>query len=148
MLERLYQKYRASGFEIVAVGEYDTVNAMKANLDQLKITFPAVYESEARDARQKTKHFEYRRSTGDVRNWGSPWYLFLEPATLNKDGDVLLTRTNVINGEMIESEGETFIRRKLGLSAVAEKLNSLNKNGTGVCLPEKPDLLKNPADKP
>lgn len=117
MLQRLYDKYREKGLSVVAVGEYDTVAAMKANLEALKVTFPAVYESENRSAKQTSLHYGYRQSTGDKRNWGSPWYIFLKPATMEKSGDVLTKKTFVINGEMIESEGEIFIRRNLGLGA-------------------------------
>ena len=75
MLERLYKKYKASGLGIIAVGEYDPVTAMRSNLETLKITFPAVYESESRGDKQKTLHYEYRKVTGDSRNWGSPYYV-------------------------------------------------------------------------
>lgn len=114
-LQRFYDKYKAKGLDIIAVGEYDSVAAMKTNLDALKITFPAVYESESRDAREKTLHFDYRKVTGDARKWGSPWYLLLTAAAIEKKGDVLTHKTFVINGEMIEAEGEKFIREKLGL---------------------------------
>ena len=58
---------------------------------------------------------EYRKSTGDNRNWGSPWYVLLDPRAMEKKGDVLVKKTHIINGEMIEAEGERFIRQKLGL---------------------------------
>ena len=41
--QKLYDKYKANGFDVIGVGEYDTVAAMKTNLDQFKITFPVVY---------------------------------------------------------------------------------------------------------
>ena len=115
MLERLYTKYKAKGFGIIAVGEYDPVVAMETNLDALKITFPAVYESENRADKQKTLHYEYRKSTGDARGWGSPWSIFLMPSMMEKKGELLTKKTFVINGEMIEAEGEKFIRKQLGL---------------------------------
>src|SRR5258708_21473448 len=71
MLEKLYEKYSAAGLGIIAVGEYDPVASMKTNLDALKITFPAVYESENRTEKQNTLHFSYRKVTGDTQNWGS-----------------------------------------------------------------------------
>lgn len=117
MLIRLYNKYKADGLEIVAVGEYDPLPSLKTNLDLLKIPFPAVYESDERAAKQKTLHYEYRRTTGDARGWGSPWYIFLETDKMEKKGDVLVKRTHIINGEMIEAEGNVFIREKLGLAA-------------------------------
>jgi thiol-disulfide isomerase/thioredoxin len=116
MVERLYEKYKDKGLAIIGVGEYDTVDAMKKVLDNFKITFPAVYESENRSEREKTSHFGYRRATGDSRNWGSPYYVFLIPSSMEKKGDVLTNKTFVINGEMIESEGEAFIRKQLKLS--------------------------------
>lgn len=133
MLQRLYDKYRGKGLEIIAVGEYDPVAAMKANLDTLKITFPAVYESENRTEKQNTLHYSYRKSTGDNRNWGSPWYIFLNPATMEPKGDVLTRRTFVINGELIEAEGEKFIREKLGLPAASANAVSAKNTSIEVC---------------
>ena len=115
MVERLYEKYKDKGLAFIGVGEYGTVDAMKGILDQFKITFPAVYESENRADREKTLHYSYRQSTGDTRNWGSPYYVFLMPKSMEKKGDVLTKKTFVINGEMIESEGEAFIRKQLKL---------------------------------
>lgn len=137
MLERLYQKYKSYGFEIVAVGEYDPVGNMRSNLSSLQITFPAVYESESRDDREKTKHYEYRRSTGDNRKWGSPWYIFLTPAAFLKGGEALVKKTHIINGEMIEAEGENFIREKLGLPKEDGKA-SVSEKKIEVCDPAKP----------
>lgn len=136
-LPRLYDKYKDKGLEIVGVGEYDPVTNMKTNLDSLKITFPAVYESESRDDREKTKHFDYRRSTGDSRKWGSPWYIFLTPAAFEKKGDTLVKKTHVINGEMIEVEGEKFIRERLGLPKDETKA-AVADNKIEVCDPTKP----------
>ena len=121
MLQRFYDKYKANGLEIVAVGEYDPVATMKTNLDTLKITFPAVYESEQRTDKQKTTHYGYRTTTGDKRGWGSPWYVFLLPSRMEKKSDVITKKTFVINGEMVEAEGEKFIREHLGLPAVVTK---------------------------
>jgi len=132
----------------VAVGEYDPVAAMKTNLDALKITFPAVYESELRTDKQKTLHYEYRKSTGDTRGWGSPWYIFLSPSTMEKKGDALTKKTSIINGELIESEGEKFIRQHLGLAAVETKPTMAPVADSGkieVCDPEKQTVdLKKP----
>ena len=115
--QKLYEKYKANGFDVIGVGEYDTVAAMKTNLDAYKITFPVVYESDARDAKQKTLHYEYRKSVGDTRGWGSPWNVFLEPAKLVSKGDVLTEKIFIVNGELIEVEAEKFVRAKLGLPA-------------------------------
>ncbi len=137
-LQKFYDKYKANGLEIVGVGEYDPVISIKTNLDNLKITFPVVYESESRNEREKTEHYAYRRSTGDMRNWGSPWYVLLEPAAFEKKGDKLVKKTHVINGEMIETEGEKFIREKLGLPAVETKATTSKTGKVEPCDPDKP----------
>lgn len=113
--EKFYQKYKDKGLEIVGVGEYGTVEEMKASLETFKITFPAVYESDSRNSKQQTTHYEYRRQTGDSRNWGSPWSIFIETAKMEKKGDVLVKKATIVNGELIEAEAEAFIREKLGL---------------------------------
>ena len=134
--QKLYDKYKASGLEVVGVGEYDTVEAMRASLDTFKITFPVVYESDAKDAKQKTPHFEYRKSTGDTRNWGSPWHIFLIPSDLKKKGDTLTEKAFVVNGELIEAETEVFIREKLGLPK-EEKKAEVSQNKTVEACEEK-----------
>jgi thiol-disulfide isomerase/thioredoxin len=134
ILQRFHDKYASKGLGIVAIGGYDPVAAMRSNLDALKITFPAVYESESRADKQKTLHYQYRRFTGDTRGWGSPWYIFLTPATMESKGDILTRRAFIINGEVIEAEGEKFIREKLGLTPT----DSVTASKTGVievCLP-------------
>ena len=49
---------------------------------------------------------------------------------------------------MIATDGEKFIRQRLGLPAEESKLNSLNKSAAEVCDPEKPAQLKKPKEKP
>lgn len=140
-LQRFYDKYKAAGLEIIGVGEYDPVDRMKLNLDFYKVTFPVVYESENRTEKQNTKHYEYRRSTGDDRNWGSPWYIFLDPAKFEKKGDTLVKKTHVINGEMIEAEGEKYIREHLGLPAAEPRATGARSDSVEVCDPAKPATL-------
>ena len=119
--QKFYDKYKAQGFDVIGVSEYASVADAKANLDDKKITFPVVYESESREAKQKTPHYGYRQKTGDARGWGSPWNIFLIPADLKTKGDTLTEKTFVVNGELIEAETEAFIRQKLGLPAEAAK---------------------------
>ena len=145
-LTKLYEKYKAAGLEIVGVGEYDPLAMMKDNQQQFKIPFPLVYESENRDQREKTLHADYRKTTGDTRKWGSPWYIFIEPAIMEKKGDTLLKKTHVINGEMIQTEGEAFIRQKLGLPAIDAKAATAKSDSVEVCDPneKKTTELKKP----
>ncbi len=134
-LQRFYDQYKDKGLGIVAIGLYDPVETMKNSLELLKVTFPAVYESADRSAKQTSLHYSYRRSTGDVRGWGSPWYIFLLPSMMEKKGDVLTRKTFIINGEVIEKEGEAFIRKHLGLPADA-KAGSVASNTIEVCDPD------------
>lgn len=115
--QKLYEKYKANGFDVIGVSEYASIDDAKANLDFYKITFPVVVESDSKDAKQKTPHYDYRKETGDTRGWGSPWNLFIEAANLENKGDTLLKKAFVVNGELIEAEAEKFIRQKLGLPA-------------------------------
>ena len=149
ILQQFYDKYKTKGLYIIAVGEYDPVDSMKASFDTFKLTFPVVYESESRAERQNTTHYQIRTATGDTRKWGSPWYIFLEPATLEKKDDVLLRKANVINGEIIEAEGEKFIRQKLGLPEEDTKTSAAKKSEIEVCDPDKTTTtLKKPEPKP
>lgn len=141
--QKFYEKYKASGFEIIGVGEYASVADMKTSLDTYKITFPVVYESDSTAAKQKTPHYEYRKTTGDTRNWGSPWSIFLVPANLKK-GEFLTEKTFIVNGELIEAEAEAFIREKLGLpkeDKKDDKKTSMLKPGE-VCDPMALNLRK------
>lgn len=147
-VQAMYEKYKGNGFDVIAVGEYDPVDSMKAHINQYKLTFPVVWESDARTAKQKTSHYEYRRSVGDTRNWGSPWYIFLEVDKLEPNGPVLTKKAPVVNGELIRPDVETFIREKLGLAPTADlKLNSLD--AAEVCDPAKSSTsLVRPEVKP
>ena len=80
--------------------------------------YPVVSESELREDRDKTAHFGYRQLTGDTRKWGSPWNIFLEPASLAKTGDVLTEKAWVVNGELIEADVDKFIADRLKLATV------------------------------
>ena len=113
---QLYAKYKANGLEVVGVSEYATLDATRNHFGTAGAPYTIVVESEGREWRDKTSHYGYRKTTGDTRNWGSPWNIFLEPAKFNKKGDVLAEKAWVVNGELIEAEVEKFIRARLGLS--------------------------------
>lgn len=135
IVKRLYEKYRASGLEVVGVSEYDTIEKTKANLEFSKLDFPVVTESEALKDRLTTTHYQVRTATGDTRKWGSPWYIFLEPAKFAKTGDVLTQKTHLVNGEIIEPEVDKFIASKLGAGAATASAVKNSKPGE-VCEPE------------
>jgi thiol-disulfide isomerase/thioredoxin len=116
-VQKMYDKYKSAGLDVIAVGLYGSMDEMKTHLDFYKFTFPVVYESLSSGDREKTAHYKYRSELGDTRRWGSPWNIFLEPGNLKKDGEVLTEKAFIANGELIEVETEKFIRQKLGLPA-------------------------------
>jgi thiol-disulfide isomerase/thioredoxin len=113
---KLYEKYKEQGFAVVGVSEYGTRDAVSAFFGPTGAPYPVVSESELREDREKTAHYGYRQLTGDTRKWGSPWNIFLEPATLSKTGDVLTEKAWVVNGELIEADVDKFIGDKLKAS--------------------------------
>ena len=114
----LYEKYKAQGFEIVAVSEYGTRDDVKNYFGPMGPPYRVVSESESREDRDKTPHYAYRQLTGDTRKWGSPWNIFLEPAKCNSKGDVLMEKAWVVNGELVEAEVDKFIHDRLAANAV------------------------------
>jgi thiol-disulfide isomerase/thioredoxin len=117
---KLYEKYKAQGFEMVGVSEYGSAEDSRKYFEGLGgAAFPVVVESEGADAREKTTHFGYRQAVGDPRRWGSPFNVFLEPAKLNKSGEILTEKAWVVGGELIEKDAEQFIRERLGITAQA-----------------------------
>ncbi|HEY6805108.1 MAG TPA: TlpA disulfide reductase family protein [Pyrinomonadaceae bacterium] len=112
---KLYEKYKGQGFQVIGISEYGSRDDVKAYFGEAGAPYPIVTESESRDDKQKTPHYGYRQLTGDSRNWGSPWNIFLEPSKLNASGDVLTEKAWVVNGELIEDEVDKFIESKLSL---------------------------------
>jgi thiol-disulfide isomerase/thioredoxin len=118
---KLYEKYKDQGFVIIGVSEYGSRDEVKNFFGPAGSPYPVVSESETRDARDKTPHYGYRQLTGDTRKWGSPWNIFLEPASLLKTGDVLTEKAWVVNGELIEADVDKFIAEHLK-TATATKI--------------------------
>jgi thiol-disulfide isomerase/thioredoxin len=106
---KLYEKYKDQGFAVIGVSEYGTRDAVTAFFAPGGAPYPVVSESETREDRDKTAHFGYRQATGDTRKWGSPWNIFLEPASLAKTGDVVTEKAWVVNGELVEADVDKFI---------------------------------------
>lgn len=113
----LYEKYKAQGFEIVGVSEYGSRDDVKNFFGPTGAPYPVVTESESRDDREKTAHYGYRQLTGDTRRWGSPWNIFLEPSKCSSNGDVLMEKAWVVNGELIEADVDKFIHDRLAANA-------------------------------
>jgi glutathione peroxidase-family protein len=128
-VESLYQKYKSDGLAIIGVAEYDSLEKVRNHIKQFKVTFPVVYESEKLDEREKTVHFQQRRSAGDTRKWGSPWYVFIEPDKILVEGEVITKPTVVVNGELIREQAEKFVREKLGLEKQGGSGQNTGPNG-------------------
>lgn len=137
---KLYEKYKADGFDVIGVSEYGTLDEVKTCFGEKGATYTIVTESESKEARDKTTHYAYRQTTGDTRRWGSPWNIFLEPSKLTKSGDVLMEKAWVVNGELIEADVEKFIRERLGLDAAKTTAAlSASTNSNTPCEPLKLD---------
>ena len=119
-VQELHKKYGKDGLGVIGVAEYDSLEKIKKNYEQNNLTFPSVYESTTYPERLTTAHYAHRTSAGDTRKWGSPWYVFLDPAKLQA-GDVLAAKAQVVNGELIKPEVEKFIREKLAGGSVASR---------------------------
>lgn len=112
-VDKLYQKYKDQGFLVIGIGEYASLDQIRQFWGEAGPPYPVVVESESRDEKLKTLHYTYRQSTGDNRNWGSPWNIFLEPSKVSRKGDVLTEKAWVVNGELIEDEVDKFIASKV-----------------------------------
>lgn len=110
---KLYEKYKDKGFEVIGVSEYAPRTEVFSHFGAAGAPFPIYSESESREDRDKTLHYTYRQLTGDTRNWGSPWNIFLEPDKVKPKGDILTEKAWVVNGELIEDEVDKFIASKV-----------------------------------
>ena len=127
VLTKLYEKYNPHGLDVIAVSEYATRDDVRKFFGDGDAPYTVVVESESNEARDKTTHYTYRQACGDKRNWGSPFNVFLEPATLKKDGAVLTEKAWIVGGELIEKDVDKFIRQRLGLEKEVDKTTTETK---------------------
>ena len=111
---KLYEKYKDQGFQVIGISECASRADVRNFFGADGPPYPVVTESESRQDKQNTPHYEYRQLTGDKRNWGSPWNIFLEPDKVTPTGDLLVEKAWVVNGELIEEEVDKFIASKVG----------------------------------
>lgn len=135
-VQGLQEKYASAGLGIIGVGLYDPVSSMKNHIEQYKLTFPSVAETEKREARLTSNHYTLRNSVGDKRKWGTPMYIFLDPASLKPSGEVLTDTTTMVTGELIKQDAEKYVRGKLGLDGAAAAIG-FKKETIEECEPEK-----------
>jgi thiol-disulfide isomerase/thioredoxin len=125
---KLYEKYKDKGFEVIGVSEYGTKDEVRTFFGEAGAPYPVVVESEGRDVRDKTAHYGYRQLTGDTRNWGSPWNIFLEPEKVKEKGDILTEKAWVVNGELVEEEVDKFIASKVQGSSKDQASSTVKKD--------------------
>jgi peroxiredoxin len=141
--QKLYDKYKDKGFDVIGVSEYASLTDTKLHLKDKQITFTVVSESDSRASKLLTLHYQYRQKTGDTRSWGTPWNIFIEQANYKSKGDEIVKKAFVVNGELIEIEVEKFIRQKLGLPADEKKSAANAENKViEVCAEDKITLKK------
>lgn len=116
--QKLYEEYKDLGLGVIGVSMYDSVDALRREIKLRMVTFPVVVETTELSARKTSQHFKYRVETGDIRKWGTPWNIFLEPSKLATEGKILTRKAFVVNGELREEEAEAFIRERLGLPPI------------------------------
>jgi len=117
---KLYEKYKNQGFQVIGVSEYAPRTEVFSHFGATGLPYPIVTESESREDKSNTLHYTYRQLTGDTRNWGSPWNIFLEPAKVNPKGEILTEKAWVVNGELIEEEVDKFIASKVQAPSTAQ----------------------------
>lgn len=116
---KLQEKYKDQGFEVIGISVYGSRQEVKDFFGPSGPPYKVVTEAEVREDREKTPHYSYRQASGDRRRWGSPWNVFLEPAKLNQNGDVLTEKAWIVSGELIETEIEKFIDERLKATSAA-----------------------------
>lgn len=146
VVARLYEKYQAQGLSVVGVSEYGSRDTVKQFFGPNGPPYPIVTESDDRAAREQTTHFGYRKLTGDGRNWGSPWHIFLEPATWPTTGDIVTEKATVVNGELIEADADKFIAERL--AALSMKPVPAKPAPAAKPVPTPAMQTKNPTPKP
>lgn len=114
-VKRLYDKYRRRGLGVVIVMEYSTPEDVRLHVNRIGIDYPVVIETDSRSARKKSSHYRYRRQVGDNRKWGTPFYIIIDRRDLKPAGPdgLLANHIYTVSGEIMESEAEAFIEKKL-----------------------------------
>ena len=114
VLKRLYDKYKSSGLGVVVVAEYSDQEEVRTHINRIGIDYPVVVETSARRDRKRSVHYKYRKAVGDVRKWGTPFYVLIETRNLVPAGAEggLARQVHTVSGELIEAEAESFIEKR------------------------------------
>lgn len=119
VIERLWTRYRNRGLGVVGVAEYSDAEELLIHINRIGIDYPVVVETKNRWDRKDSTHFKYRRAVGDKRKWGTPFYVIIETRDIEPVSAKapLARRVFTVSGEMVESEAEQFIERRLSGAA-------------------------------
>ncbi|QQS49279.1 MAG: TlpA family protein disulfide reductase [Acidobacteriota bacterium] len=113
-INELYRKYRDSGLEVIAVCEYSNRDSIRKFVDKHKPEYKiAVEGSGRRNERATSTHYKYRMKAADSRLWGTPLNILIEQQDIKAEGEIVAVRARVANGELIKTEVEELISRKL-----------------------------------
>ncbi|MEW6212402.1 MAG: redoxin family protein [Acidobacteriota bacterium] len=114
VIKRLADKYRERGLGVVIVSEYSSPEEMRIHIGRIGIDYPVVVETDRRDRRKKSAHYDFRRAAGDNRKWGTPFYVLIDARDIEPaPSRTLARRVHTVSGEIIESQAEAFIERRI-----------------------------------
>jgi hypothetical protein len=116
VIKRLYDKYKDRGLGAVVVMEYSNNRDIQIHINRIGIDYPIVVETDGLGARKKSLHYKYRHAVGDKREWGTPFYVLIDRRDIKPEpaASLLADRVYTVSGEIVESEAEQFIERRIG----------------------------------
>lgn len=115
VIERLWTKYRERGLGVVGVAEYSDEAELRIHIGRIGIDYPLVVETRKREQRKDSLHYKYRRSVGDNRKWGTPFYVIIDARDIDRSTakGPLAHRVYTVSGEMAEAEADQFIGERV-----------------------------------
>ena len=115
IVERLWNQYRERGLGVVGVAEYSDAEELRIHINRIGISYPVVIETSKQDQRKNSLHYKYRRSVGDKRKWGTPFYVIIDAGDIEaaSQGAPIARRVYTVSGEIIEAEANEFIRQRI-----------------------------------
>ena len=115
VIKRLYDKYKDRGLGAIVVMEYSGKRDIQIHINRIGIDYAVVVETDRLGARKKSLHYKYRKAAGDKREWGTPFYVFIDRRDIQSGppGGLVADRVYTVSGEMVESEAEQFIEKRL-----------------------------------
>jgi hypothetical protein len=120
-INKLYERYKSQGFEVVGVCEYSSAEELRAFVEKHRPAYPVCVEGSDRTGRKDSTHYDYRRKADDRRKFGTPFNVMVRAADIEPHGETLAKRVHAAAGELIEEDAEKFIREQLRLGAAERK---------------------------